>query len=113
MGCSQPEALPVISSKKKPVTLEHLNTSLEEHNSEIGKAVMFKNGNFLIWTKELPNTPARISTLAHEIFHTVYNIRTWIGAPYLTEESEEDWAYLISWLTETIFKKYETCKGRG
>lgn len=113
MGCSQKEVLPVISTKAIPIVLSDICHDPDDHDEEVGKAVMYKNGCFLIWIRELPNTPFAISNLVHEIFHTAYQIRTWIGAPYLTDESEEDWAYLISWLTETIFKKYETQSRRG
>ena len=112
MGCPQKDVIPHISTKAIPITLEDICHDPDDHDEEVGKAVMFKNGCFLLWTRYLPVDPVSMSNLVHEIFHTAYSIREWIGAPYLTDESEEDWAYLISWLTETILKKHETF-GRG
>lgn len=113
MGCPQEDVIPHISTKAIPITLEDICHDPEDYDEEVGKAVMFKNGCFLIWVKHLPVDPESMSNLVHEIFHTAYQIRQWIGAPYLTDESEEDWAYLISWLTETILKKNETLGRRG
>lgn len=113
MGCAQKDVLPHISTKSYPITLEDICQDPDDHDEEVGKAVMFKNGCFMIWLRDLPETPESYSSLVHEIFHIAYQIRTWIGAPYLTDESEEDWAYLISWMTETILKKHESQKRRG
>jgi hypothetical protein len=113
MGCPQKDVLPYISTKAVPITLDDICHDADDYEEEIGKAVMFKNGCFLIWIRSLPENPLTLSNLVHEIFHTAYQIRTWIGAPYLTDESEEDWAYLISWLTENILKKHETHRRRG
>lgn len=113
MGCPQKDVIAHISTKAIPITLEDICHDPDDHDQEVGKAVMFKNGCFLLWTSSLPVDPVSMSNLVHEIFHTAYSIREWIGAPYLTDESEEDWAYLISWLTETILKKNETLGRRG
>lgn len=108
-NCTQEETLPHLNnSKKHPIKLTDLVDDPEDHKSEVGKHVMFKDGNFFIWLKQEPNTPLQKANLAHEVFHAVAEIRTYIGAPTLTDNTEEDWAYMTSWLTENIYKRYET-----
>lgn len=109
-NCSQSEIISHITTKKYPVKLSDLVDDVDKHEEEMGKAYMFKPGNFLIWLKSEPNNPRTKAELHHEIFHCVYRIREFIGAPVLSEDTEEDWAYMISWITETIYKKYETIK---
>lgn len=111
--CTIPDVLNKISTKKKPVLLTDLRDDPEDLKSAEGLAHMYKDGSFFIWSKKKLNSAVDIGTLSHEIFHTVYNMRIYIGSPILTPETEEDWAYMISWLTEQIFKKYEIYSARG
>ena len=76
--------------------------------------VFYKNGIGLIRMRQVPTTPVHISYLSHEIFHIVANIMDYIGMPLETTKSEEGYAYLVSYLTEEVFKllepHYETIK---
>jgi hypothetical protein len=106
--CTQPELIPYLNNNRKyKIALEDIVDDPKLHLTEEGKHSMFKPGNFLIWSKLAPTNAKSIGTLAHEIFHAVAAIRDFIGAPNLTDDTEEDWAYMTSWLTENIYLKYE------
>jgi hypothetical protein len=106
-GCSQEDVVKEINTKKHPIILEDIVCDLDNYKSEEGVSTMFKPGNFLIWLKSYPTNGYWKANLAHEIFHAVAAIRTWIGAPTLTDDTEEDWAYMTTWITLHTYNKYE------
>lgn len=70
-----------------------------------GRAVMFEGGGSFIRIRKLPTTPNEFATLAHEIFHVAVFVMDRIGMKLDIMVSDEAYAYLISYLTEEIYKK--------
>lgn len=70
-----------------------------------GRAVMFSNNCSFIRLRKLPNGPKEFGNLAHEIFHVATFIMDRIGIKLEVMVSDEAYAYLISFLTESIYKE--------
>jgi hypothetical protein len=67
-----------------------------------GRTVMLKGRQTVLWLAKKPKKGCPI--LAHEIFHVVSFLMDRVGIP-LTNESDEAYAYAISYLTQEINKK--------
>jgi hypothetical protein len=92
-------------AKLKKVGVDISDTNLHVYSdTQRGRCIMFKENQTLIRMYELRDTPAWYGHLAHEIFHAVEFLMDRIGMK-LTNESDEAYAYLISYLTEEIYKK--------
>lgn len=96
--------------KLKEVLPEDDLKDLEEDNKCIifspgttGRVITFNNSGLVLWLKTMPATPTTQNYLAHEIFHVVEAVFERIEMP-LTSETSEAYAYLIGYLTETIYK---------
>lgn len=69
-----------------------------------GRCIMFEGGQTLIRVKDVPKTVRMYAVLQHEIFHAVDFLFDRIGIK-LCSESSEAYAYLVQYLTESIYKK--------
>lgn len=78
--------------------------SMDLINNEVGKANVFDISFGVIKINRKLNTPEFHATLSHEIFHIVMEFLKNIGITF-DSNSEEAHAYLISYLTEQIYKK--------
>lgn len=74
-----------------------------DHEISKGRSTRFKGGQTLIRFREPKD--ACHNTIAHEIFHAVTCLLTWIGMPFDLETNDEAYAYLIGYLTEKIYEK--------
>lgn len=74
---------------------------------DIGRAkyCLFGSGQSLIRLKKKPRTPEDYGTLQHEIFHCATSILWRIGMKLKMKTSDEAYAYLIGYLTKTIYEK--------
>lgn len=45
-----------------------------------------------------------VNTAAHEALHTAMNLYSFIGEPIKPEDSNENLAYLVGWITEKIYQ---------
>lgn len=70
-----------------------------------GRSVMFASNQTLIRMPKIPQTNEDYGNLQHEIFHAVSYIMHRIGMTLKIKKSDEAYAYLISYLTEEIYKK--------
>ncbi len=71
---------------------------------EFGITAQFDNGFTLIRMHEIPKTPEGYAVLQHEIFHGVIWLMQHVGAA-LNDESNENFAYVIEYLTREVYKK--------
>lgn len=55
-----------------------------------------------LWMPKEPEKPQEYATLAHEIFHAAFGIMNEIGASP-SNDSEEAYAYMVSYLTKEIY----------
>lgn len=69
-----------------------------------GMALDFEKGRLVLWLQHFPKDPFSLSVLSHEIFHITTFAMNHIGI-ILTKDSDEAFAYMISWLTEEILKR--------
>lgn len=74
-----------------------------------GMYTMLDGGQSIIRTKNYPETACEMGTLHHEIFHAVMKILSYIGFT-VTVDVDEPAAYLISYITEEVYKKCFTRK---
>lgn len=78
---------------------------------EIKKAIFTSNGfavesktrQNILFMPATPKTVRQYATLAHEIFHTATTILSARDIP-LDRNTEECYAYLISWITNCIYR---------
>lgn len=67
---------------------------------------LISNGIVFLHVKDFPTTPKSKANLAHEIFHCCSDMMEYIGAKH-DNASEEPYAYLISWLTQSIYTEID------
>lgn len=80
---------------------------IDEHST--GKTIYNQVHNaFIVWMPRLPQTTAELGTLSHEIFHATQALMINIGAN-LSEDSEEAYAYLIGYITKSVFEQFPIC----
>jgi hypothetical protein len=105
------------SSKLRPkgskkYTLEDLEGLLVPFenlsSSVLGRTVCYTNGVIAVrlFKPESIYEPYQLGTLTHEIFHAVNFIAENRGLT-LTTSSEEAYAYLIGYITESFFEDYQ------
>lgn len=70
-----------------------------------GRACMFSNNASLIRLRKLPKGSKEFGNLAHEIFHVATFIMDRVGMKLEVMVSDEAYAYLISFITERIYKE--------
>lgn len=81
-----------------------INTYLD-YELRLGRCTQDRSGNIFIRLRYFPDEYARrMATLAHEIFHAVEFIMSRIGIT-LSDSSDEAFAYMISFITEEVYKK--------
>jgi hypothetical protein len=66
--------------------------------------VHYDTGFTLIRMGVVPKTPEAYGSLQHEIFHAVIYLMQYVGAS-LNEGSNENFAYIIGYLTRESYKK--------
>lgn len=102
------------SNKQLVKSLKRYEGSLMERDYELckytsahaqGRACMFTNNASFLRIRKLPKTPKEFGSLAHEIFHVATFIMDRIGMKLEVMVSDEAYAYLISYLTERIYKR--------
>lgn len=105
LGVSEKEFFDYMEAEfEKPFAekdLEHLR-----FDNIRGKSVILSNNALVLWLKEFPNKPEWYGHLAHEIFH-IADMILWKAGLSESEDSDEAWAYLIGWLTETIYSRFK------
>ena len=70
------------------------------------RAMYVCSGNIsIIILRDFEVSPDSIACLSHEIFHCVYGILTHVAGIYLTDQSEEAFAYEIQYLTGRVLEK--------
>ena len=85
--------------------------NIDEHSA--GKTIYDKAQNaMIVWMRQLPQTAAELGTLSHEIFHAAQALMISIGAN-LSEDSEEAYAYLISYITKKVLEAFPICSFCG
>ena len=62
-------------------------------------------GVYLLWLKEVPDTPFGIGVMSHEVLHLAVNIMKHAGIEP-SDSSEEAYAYLVQFLTKSIMSKF-------
>lgn len=86
----------------------------EEADSIMGEMDFSLNGHtfydtvfraFILWMPKKPETAQDWGFLSHEIFHTAYAVMRKIGVTP-SDDSEEVYAYLISYLTKRIIEGF-------
>lgn len=83
---------------------EEIKKLLELEYDVSGRHISIEGTRTHIILLRYPLTTSKgIATLSHEVFHTVYSIMSTVGIP-LTEESEEAYAYLITYVTNEIME---------
>lgn len=103
---------------------DELEISLERHfkskatANDIADHVSWENLGCVVSSPEMdeiiihlhrsPNDSNMFGTLAHEIFHVVNNIADRAGLK-LTDASDEAYAYLTGYITETIYRELKIC----
>ena len=86
----------------KEITQKEIDSITNALKGEyLGKAVELQSGTMILFF----NTK-NSSTIAHEVFHTVYAIFKNVHIP-LSNDSEEAWAYYIGYLTQEILTKFK------
>ncbi len=75
-----------------------------EYELQKGRCSQFKTGQVIVRLKHKPKTINDLACLQHEIYHAVNYILSFIGIKY-SDDSEEAYAYLITYLTEQCYKK--------
>lgn len=91
--------------KKYGLTSDDVSLATYTSKTVQGRTVMFASNQTLIRLNQIPKTDIEFGNLAHEIFHAVSYIMHRIGMPLKIKKSDEAYAYLISYLTEEIYKK--------
>ncbi len=72
----------------------------------VARAAMFNTNNAsIIRLRHLPKTPEDYGTLAHEVFHAATFIMDRIGVELKVLVSDEAYAYLIGFITRSIYKE--------
>jgi hypothetical protein len=66
---------------------------------------MFSTNTSILRLRCLPETPEDFGRLAHEVFHIASFVLDRVGMKLKVMASDEAYAYLISYLTEEIYKK--------
>lgn len=75
-----------------------------KHEMKYGRSSLLPNGNTVIRMKFYPANDYGFGSLAHEIFHTVMKVFDIVGIKWC-DESDEAYAYCISYLTTEIYKR--------
>lgn len=70
-----------------------------------GEVCVFENRDLLIWTLRYPVQVFDYGTLQHEIFHAVQKIMEMVDIWPLGEGNCEAYAYLVGYLTQSIYKR--------
>lgn len=92
--------------------LRHIKPKIDKQTfREIKKAIFISNGfavqsktrQNILFMPAIPKTVRQYATLSHEIFHTATTILSERDIP-LDRNTEECYAYLISWITNYIFR---------
>lgn len=95
---------------------KELRKALERHNIEwlpemameqrtgSGRYLLLEGNQSLIWLYNYPTMPEDHGTLAHEIYHCVYQVLKHLGMKP-SHNSEEAYAYLTGYLTTEIYKQ--------
>jgi len=92
--------------KSKGITADDdIELAMLRESTVRGRACMFSNNASLIRLTKIPVIPADFAHLQHEIFHVVHFIMDRVGMKYVTEISDEAYAYLIQHLTKEIYMK--------
>ena len=90
-------------------TLEGIIKMLKEDVKAEAKyeGVTYTNIPFgvIVLNKFTPSIPRKLGTLSHEIFHYITDLLKYKGMS-LSEDSEEAYAYLVSYITEEFWKQY-------
>lgn len=81
-------------------------------NSTQGLTFRYPDANPVIWLPEVPKTEKQIAVLAHEVFHAVLFILDKIGIE-LNGNTEEIYAYLVSYFMHSILEAVRTKKCRS
>ncbi len=87
------------------LTAEDVSIATITSNTVRGRTVMFSTNQTLIRIVEYPVSCLDYGNLQHEIFHAVTFIMDRIGMKLVVEESDEAYAYLVSYITTEIYKK--------
>lgn len=90
---------------KYNLTPEDVSLATITSSTVQGRTVMFSSNQTLIRLKDYPVTNRNWADLSHEIFHAVAFIMWKIGMPLEINKSDEAYAYLISYISEEIYKK--------
>lgn len=91
--------------KKYNLTAEDVSLATITSPTVKGRTVMLSTNQTLIRITEMPKTSRDYANLQHEIFHAVTFVMDRIGMKLVLMESDEAYAYLISYLTEKIYQK--------
>ncbi len=68
-----------------------------DFSHKVGKCLMLKGGQTILWLSRFNGDRFSICTLAHELFHAVCFKLDHVGVEFC-EESEESYAYLLDWM---------------
>lgn len=72
----------------------------------LGRTIYSNEKNvFVLWIPRKPKTAQDMGFLSHEIFHAACAVMSGIGCSP-SDDSEEVYAYLITYLTEKILKEF-------
>lgn len=71
-----------------------------------GRVNQLHNNSFVLWVSVFPRTPKEFGWLQHEIFHAADLMLRFAGM-HLDDASDEAWAYLVDFLTRTIYKEFK------
>jgi hypothetical protein len=75
-----------------------------EHFDVLGRYCPHEKYCPFIWLPSKPKTARQLSTVAHEILHSVFDCMEWAGIKY-SRESEEAYTYLHTHLMKQFLKK--------
>jgi hypothetical protein len=93
---------------------KNYNESFSEKDLEIlqgytalgsARSLRLSSGLFILRMKQIPSTADDFGLLHHELFHIVTRFMEMIGSAFDCNTSGENYAYLIQYLTTTIYKK--------
>lgn len=70
----------------------------------VGRTVMLRGGQTILWVQRFNGDPASVAVLAHEAYHAVCMLLERVGVAY-SDSSDEAFAYALEWLMRTILAR--------
>lgn len=77
-----------------------------EHPLKKARSTLFDTGQTIIRFR----SPESVDhdTISHEVFHAVTHLLDFIGMPLNLDHNDEAYAYLVGYLTKSIYEKIKT-----